>query len=370
MGKIRNGLRTWVALASVGFMALGMTACSNGGGDSAEMSGETEVATEEPTSTEAEAQNVALSVVWEGNTYAMQSRNEFMARTDELKEEGLVGEVYYLNADNSAEKQVSDLEDLLNQDVDILIIQPINAPALTGVLDRFVENGTTVISAVSPLATDNFDAQMVADDRAFGSGGAEWLVEKLGGKGKIIALDGMDGVSVAEERWAGAEEVFAEHPDIEVLSKVYADWDYAKGKEATENLLQAYPEIDGVWSSGGDMTRGAIEAFQDAGRPLVPMMGEDNNGFLKLWVANRDVEGFDAIAMSMPTYFFADAVDLGLGIRDGSMVAGTDFEKDAVLEVYTITGDNVDDYVRPDLSDSFWANTRMSEERLQEFYGN
>lgn len=314
--------------------------------------------------------NVALSVVWEGNTYAMQSRNEFYARTDQLKKEGVIDKVFYTNADNSAEKQVADLEDLLNQPVDILILQPINAPALTGVIDKFMAKGVTVISVVSPLATDNYSAQMVANDRAFGSEGAQWLVDKLNGKGNIIALDGIDGLSVAQERWAGAESVFEKYPDIKVLSKVYADWDYAKGKTAVENLLQAYPDIDGVWSSGGDMTRGAIEAFQEANRELVPMMGEDANGFLKLWKKNQGTPGFDAIGMSMPTYFFADAVDLGIAIRDGSKVAGKDFEKNAVLDVYTVTNENLDDYVREDLSDSFWANTRMSEEDLQKYYGN
>lgn len=314
--------------------------------------------------------NVALSVVWEGNTYAMQSRNEFYARTDQLKKDGVIDKVFYTNADNSAEKQVSDLEDLLNQPVDILILQAINAPALTGVIDKFMEKGVTVIPVVSPLATDNYSAQMVADDRAFGSQGAQWLVDKLDGKGNIIALDGIDGLSVAQERWAGAMSVFEKYPDIKILSKAFADWDYAKGKTAVENLLQAYPEIDGVWSSGGDMTRGAIEAFQEANRELVPMMGEDANGFLKLWKKNLDTPGFDAVGMSMPTYFFADAVDLGIAIRDGSKVAGKDFEKNTVLEVYTVTKENLNDYVREDLSDSFWANTRMSEEDLKKYYGN
>ena len=50
-----------------------------------------------------------------------------------------------------------------------------------------------------------------------------------------------------------------------------------------ENLLAAYDDIDGIWSSGGDMTRAAIEVWADSGRDWIPMMGEDCNGFLKLW---------------------------------------------------------------------------------------
>jgi len=61
-----------------------------------------------------------------------------------------------------------------------------------------------------------------------------------------------------------------------------------------ESMLSAYPEIDGVLSLGGAMTRGAIDAFEEAGRELVPMCGEANNGYLKVWHDRVD-QGFQAI---------------------------------------------------------------------------
>jgi ribose transport system substrate-binding protein len=313
--------------------------------------------------------DVALSVVWEGNTYAVQSREEFFAEVERQKAAGTINNVYYMDADNSAEKQVSDLEDLFTRKVDILIIQPVNPPAVSDIIKKFHDRGTIVIPCVSPLATDAYTLSMISDDRAFGRTGAEFLVEKLGGKGNIIALDGMDGITVSIERWAGAMDVFSKYPDIKIIAKVFADWDYAKGKSATENLLAAFPVIDGVWSSGGDMTRGAIEAFVEAKRQLVPMMGEDANGFLKAW---KDVAGqgkFDAVGCSMPTYFFADALAQGVEILQGKKSVGVEIPRDTIMEVYTITSQNIDDYVRFDLSDSFWANTKMDDATLQRVYG-
>jgi ribose transport system substrate-binding protein len=316
-----------------------------------------------------ETYDVALSVVWEGNTYAVQSREEFYAEVERQKDLGKIGNVYYMSADFSAEKQVADLEDLYTRNVDILIIQPVNAPALNEIIQKFHDQGTIVIPCVSPLATDAYDVSMMSNDFEFGRVGARFLVEKLGGKGNIISLDGMDGISVAINRWEGAMEVFADYPDIKILAKPFADWDYAKGKAATENLLAAFPQIDGVWSSGGDMTRGAIEAFVEAKRPLVPMMGEDNNGFLKSWKEVEGKPGFTAIGCSMPTYFFADALVLGIDIIEEKVVVGTDVPKDIELEVYQVTKDNLDEFLRPDLSDSFWANTKMDEETLQRLFG-
>ena len=314
--------------------------------------------------------DVALSVVWEGNTYAVQSREEFYAEVERQQALGKLGNVYYTNSEFSAEKQVSDLEDLYTRNVDILILQPVNPPALNEIIQKFHDQGTIVIPCVSPLETDAYTVSMMSNDFEFGRVGAQFLVDALNGRGKVIALDGMDGITVAINRWAGAMEIFSKYPNIEILAKPFADWDYAKGKAATENLLAAFPAIDGVWSSGGDMTRGAIEAFVEANRRLVPMMGEDNNGFLKAWKEVEGMPGFDAIGCSMPTYFFADALALGVDILEGNVEVGKDVPKDIELEVYQVTSDNLDEFVRSDLSDSFWANTKMDEATLQKVYGN
>ena len=312
--------------------------------------------------------NVAFSNVWEGNTWGVQSNAEFYAEVDRQKAAGLVDNVYYANAEFNAEKQVSDLEDLLTKDIDILIIQPVNPPAVSSVIEEFYDNGTIVIPCVSPLVTDKYTASLMSDDREFGQTGAQFLADTLNGNGKIVALDGMDGITVAINRWEGAKSVFDKYPGIEILGKTFADWDYAKGKAATENFLAAFPDIDGVWASGGAMTQGAIEAFVEAGRPLVAMSGEDNNGFLKLWKKYKGQDDFTAIGCSMPTYFFAEGLKLGLDIAQGKVTVGEDIPKDQILHVYTITEENLDQYVRPDLPDSFWANTHMNEEQIKKLF--
>ncbi len=193
----------------------------------------------------------------------------------------------------------------------------------------------------------------------------QWLAEQLGGKGNIVILNGMSGLSSAVDRRAGVQEVLDQYPDIKVLGEEFADWDYAKGKVATENLLAAFPQIDGIWSCGGDMTRGAVEAFLAAGRPLVPMTGEDNNGFLKIWKANIS-NGFTSISTSMPTWLFAEGARIGLDILEGKQPE----QRDTVVEIPVFTQDKLDQYVREDLSDSFWANTRMSEADRVALYGS
>ncbi|MDD4842193.1 MAG: hypothetical protein PHH80_09655, partial [Sphaerochaetaceae bacterium] len=76
-----------------------------------------------------------------------------------------------------------------------------------------------------------------------------------------------------------------------------------------------------------------------------------------------------AVGCSMPTYFFADALAQGVEILKGTKKVGTDIPRDTIMQVYTITDDNLAQFLREDLSDSFWANTKMDEATLQRVYG-
>jgi hypothetical protein len=98
------------------------------------------------------------------------------------------------------------------------------------------------------------------------------------------------------------------------------------------------------------------------------MSGEDNNGFLKLWAKYKGKDKFDAVGASMPTYFFAEGLLLGLDIAEGKVEVGKDVPKDQVLHMYTVTSENLNDLVRPDLPDSFWCNTKMDEEQIKKLF--
>ena len=224
-----------------------------------------------------------------------------------------------------------------------------------------------VVDCTSPLApaTDEYSVSVVAKDYDFGYTGMKWLCEQIGGKGNVICLDGMAGLSSAVLRMEGAQDALKEYPDVKIIASEYANWDYATAKPIVENMLATYDQIDAVWSSGGDMTRAAIEAWAEAGRPWVPMMGEDCNGFLKLWKKYKD-DGLSCIAVSLPTWLFAYGAELGLQVLNGTYTG----EKDVVVEIPSFGNDDVDKYVREDLSDSFWGQTHMTEEQTVALYGN
>lgn len=130
--------------------------------------------------------------------------------------------------------------------------------------------------------------------------------------------------------------------------------------------MTTYPNIDGIWSQGGAMSEAVLEAYMEKGLTPPPVTGEDGNGFLKLWKELKDsgkYPGFDSIATSMPTWSSAKALEVAL-----NALTGQPYEKETVLPIPTITSDTLDQYVKPDLPDSFWCNSQLPDDVVLDIF--
>lgn len=278
-----------------------------------------------------------------------------------------ITDLYITDAGGDVNKQIADVEDLLSKGIDALLLTPTSPDALVPVVQKALDKGIPVIVFNSGL-TGGIETSFIGTDEVeFGYANGHWLMQQLNCKGQIIALDGIAGNSISEDRFKGLQKAITECPDpnaVKVLSRTPADWAYDKGKIATEQALAAYPQIGGVWSQGGAMTQGAMEAFEAANRPLVPMTGEDNNGFMKKWKQLAS-KGFKGIAASEPTWLSAEALKLALDALNGKPVP-----KKKLLPVPVITDANLDQYVRADLSDEYWTNSKLPADVAKKFYAS
>ena len=158
--------------------------------------------------------------------------------------------------------------------------------------------------------------------------------------------------------------MFERYPEIRIVTREFADWGFAQAKSAVANVLAAYPEIDAVWSGGGAMTQGAMEAFSDARREMVPMVGEANNGFLLDWIESSDA-GFSGIAFNNPTSHSAIGLRLALmALRGQPIPKSVD-----VTGPYIFTLDDARRHAREDLEDGYWVGHTLTEEALEELWG-
>jgi len=309
----------------------------------------------------AEDFTICYDIYWSGNTWSVQLAKEFEMATRHV-DPGVIKEVHITDSESNLDKQLGNIEDFVTRGCDAIILNPLSQTALEGVLTRAREQGAKVV-IMGKVEGDYYDASIGVDDYDFGVAGGKWLAEKLGCQGKIIMLSGLEGNDTSNKRVNGAMSEFDKcNGGIEVLANVHAKWDYAIAKTEVANLLAAYPEIDGVYSQGGAMTMGAVEAFEAAGRELVPMTAEDNNGFLKMWAARLE-DGFSSISPSKPPYMSAMALETAL-----KLLRGEEVQKDTQLDVPIIVDDTVMDYVRPELSDSFWTQSWMTEDEIKEVF--
>lgn len=302
---------------------------------------------------------VGYDIYYLGNSWSVQLYQEFKWNAENMYKDDL--EVTYVQSDNDVSKQIANLEDLIAQDVDVIITTPCDTTAINSTLEEAREAGIKVVLLCAAVEGDCYDTLITVDEKDFGATGAQWLVDQAGGKGNIVVLNGISGFSTNTLRYEGAQSVFDQYPDIKVLAAEDANWDYAAAKTVTTDLLATYPEIDGIWSQGGAMTLGAIDSFQAAKRELVPMTGEDNNGYLKACINN----GMEGIAVSKPTWLARVAIENAIKLMNGDEV-----KKDDIYPVMTIETEEMPDYVHQDLSDDVWCGTELPEDVLKSIFSN
>lgn len=108
---------------------------------------------------------------------------------------------------------------------------------------------------------------IASDNVAGGKMAGEFILEKLGGKGKVVELEGIPGTTAARDRGQGFNEAIKDK--LEVVARQAADFDRTKGLSVMENIIQAQPEFAAVFAHNDEMALGAMKALEAAGRKVL-----------------------------------------------------------------------------------------------------
>jgi ribose transport system substrate-binding protein len=281
----------------------------------------------------------------------------------------LIDKLYVTEAQFNVSKQISDIEDLMAKGIDGLVISPVSPTALIPTIDRLHDQGFPVSVVLATYDGKKYAALRMTDGIEFGKAGAEWLVEqfkkKFGKpKGNVIALRGIPGAGADVARWdRGAKPVFDKYPEIKIVGDGAGKWAYDEGKRVASSLLAAHQNVDGIWSCGGQMSLAAAEVLQDMGLPLIPISGEDYNGFFKFWIKNKK-DGFSSISPTFPSWIATRGLSALINLLEGETVLRTMW-----FDPPTITDQTVEKFVMPNLPDTVWVSTSLSQATLQDYYG-
>lgn len=237
-------------------------------------------------------------------------------------------ELVVVGAQDDPAQEATNIEDLIAKKVSVLLINPTDADAIVPSIQKANEAGIPVFTINRGSSGGDVVSHIAPDNVAGGGNAAEFLCDAIGGSGKVVELEGIAGTSAARDRGQGFNDYLASDcPDVEVIARQTANFNRAEGLTVFENILQAEPEIDGVFAHNDEMILGAIEAAK---------------------AADRDAEiifvGFDAVDDAVAA---VEAGDLAATVAQQPAVMGQLGVETAVL---FLDGESVDDSIPVDLS--------------------
>lgn len=256
-----------------------------------------------------------------------------------------IEEFTVVDAGEDPNKQISDIDDLLGQDCDVLLVSPTTTAALTPAVEKACEQLPVIVfdRGVNTDCATTFIHPI--GGYVFGAVGAEFLVEQVPEGGNVLALRILPGVDVLETRWAAAEHIF-EEAGMNVVGVEFSEGDRANVKSIVTDYIEQYGQIDGIWMDAGQDAVAAIEAFEDLGMDVPPIVGEDQQDFLQKW----SEDDLTAIAPSWPTFQWRTPV-----IAATMILSGEEVPSEWILPQPAITQENLDQYIQTNMPPQHYA---------------
>ncbi|MBM6980233.1 MULTISPECIES: ABC transporter substrate-binding protein [Actinomyces] len=244
----------------------------------------------------------------------------------------------FVDAQQKQENQIKALRDFISQDVDIVAFSPVVETGWDDVLQELKDAEIPVIlvdRSVDTTVEDPYVAHIGSDMAAEGKMAGEWVQENFP-NAKIFELQGTMGSGPQVDREAAFDAIMGDN----VIGKATGNFTRAEGKTAMEAALQAYPDMDLVFSHNDDMGLGAIEAIEAAGKKP----GTD----IAIVTVDGVKDGLQALVDKKFNYVVECNPIFGeqLGELMKKVVAGEEVEKNTVVEDktfdQTITQEEVD----------------------------
>jgi len=298
----------------------------------------TPVKTETSTETEASADTkdeyiIGLSMNTQTNPFFVDVKDGVQKAADE---QGI--KLYITDAQDDPTTQMKDIENLITKKPDAIIIDTCDSDAIVSSVEACNEAGIPVFTMDRQSNGGEVISHIGYDAIKSGKIAGQYIVDMLGGNGKIVEIQGIMGTNVAQNRSAGFNEIISANPDMEIVSTQVADFDREKAMSVMENILQANPEIDGLYAANDEMLLGALEAIDAAGRlDEITMIGCDAIDDTLEAIKAGKVEA----TIAEPPFFLGKAIlNTAFDYLEGKEVEAT-----VILDNSLVTKDNVDTLV-------------------------
>lgn len=214
----------------------------------------------------------------------------FVHLTDEIKadakKEG--SKITVSDAQNDSAKQSDAMDDFIQQGVDAIIVNPVDSAAITPSVEDANEANIPVVTVDRSSDGGKVLSLIVSDNVKGGKMAAKYLTTTLGEDAKVAMIEGIPGASATRDRGKGFKQGAKGHLDI-VASQ---DGEFDRGKSLTvaENIIEAHPEIKGIFAQNDEEALGAMEAVKAAKRDDIVVIGFDGADDALKSIKNKELD--------------------------------------------------------------------------------
>ena len=235
----------------------------------------------------------------------------------QAKASGIVSKVIVTNRNTDPSGQIADMRNLISAGANVIVLNPSDRSALDPVIKEATDRGIVVVTVdqgvTSPTAYQLYNNQV-----KYAQLGADWLFKQLGGKGNVVEMRGINGVSADADRHTGFMNTLANYPNIKVVKMTFTNWSFDPAAQQTKDFLSSGPPVNGIWTSGIDST--VVTQFITLNKPFVPIIGADNNAFIGQLagkITNAKAKGLTGAAVTNPPTVGGAGLALGLNVLQG-----------------------------------------------------
>ena len=267
-------------------------------------------------------------------------------------------ELKFAAAFDSDERQVQQIDSLVATGIDLLIVAPNQVQTISPAIDRAYDKGIPVIVFERKTNSQKYTAFISADNYEMGRVMGEYIVSRLGGKGNVLEIKGLEGSSPAIERHNGFMDAIKEYPDIKVVGSLQGDWTEQTAYNTTKQWLSlrnatlsrkeqlkanSQQPIDLVFGANDRTAMGARKAFSEVNTPLALWRGVGGEASLYCGIDGLPGEngGIQLVRDSLldASYIYPTHGDqiIDLAVR---ILEGKPFEKETMMMSALVTRDN------------------------------
>jgi len=274
---------------------------------------------------------IGLSVSTLNNPFFVTLRDGAQSAADEAGAELIVSD-----AQNDTAQQQDDIQNFVTQQVNVILVNPVDSDAVVPAIEAANQANIPVIALDRGASGGEFATTIASDNVQGGNLAGEELI-RLVGSGSVAQLEGTPGADPARDRGQGFQDAIDAQSAVEVIASQSANFDRAEGLNVAENILQANPDIAGIFAQNDEMALGAVQALGGSAGDDVKVVGFD---------ATED--GLSAIQDgTMNATVAQQPAEIGsLGVENAiSVINGESVEENIPVEVQLVTPENVSDFL-------------------------